>query len=194
MLNLVSCNCGHVRIGEGNDDLPVKEEEKERPESVLSIELEVVVVTASDEIAEQDLLVPESDRSQSADLILESSNSTEHSTLLEPNRPKSIEIIQSSNTAAHETQPTPVARQPEDDQSERLTIEKSDTSKEEFSLIEYQEEPCVVVSPIPMDRSARSKSLPPLTINHTPLAAVNGAGPELEVANNEEKLIVSIIG
>ena len=174
-----------------------------RPQSALSDDLER---PASNEIPElQDLFpklsVHEADRPQSADLILESSSSGHHS-IPESFRPKSaepdtdlekIDLQFRSQTELNES--TRVAKEPDDDQSESLgtTSEKGDLSKDEFLLVEYQEEPSVVaISPAFMDnantaRSGRAKSLPPPTIDHTPSTPVaNGTGPGWAQAKNAE--------
>ena len=174
-----------------------------RPQSALSDDLER---PASNEIPElQDLFpklsVHEADRPQSADLILESSSSGHHS-IPESFRPKSaepdtdlekIDLQFRSQTELNES--TRVAKEPDDDQSESLgtTSEKGDLSKDEFLLVEYQEEP-VAISPAFMDnantaRSGRAKSLPPPTIDHTPSTPVaNGTGPDWQQAKNEAEV------
>ncbi len=180
-----------------------------RSQSTLSDELEER--PASNEIPELQNLIPtlsvyESDRPQSADLILES-NSTVHQSIPESLRPKSAEpdtdlekigLEFPSQTELNKDEPTFVAKEPDDDQSESLGTrsEKGDRSKDEFVLVEYQEEPSVVaISPTAMDRSGRAKSLPPPTIDHTPLFPVanGGAGPDWEQARNEKEVNISLL-
>lgn len=146
-----------------------------------------MVSTHSNEIPELQSLIPRSleslkpeiDRPQSADLILES---TEHLLVPESVRPKSAEPeletvgevippVQQRGSIALQSPPSGKLRHSIQFSDNLSNIEKSGVFKDEFLLMDYEEEPTNPISPGTLDHSSRSKSLPPPMMDSTPVSS-----------------------